>query len=77
MTISALPDGVAALDHTDPLEDGYRDSLRVDLVLAAGDLPLNDCKLFICGTHLNLARSILFLLGVDLPLAHRLFGDSL
>jgi hypothetical protein len=57
MTTSAAHDRVAALDHADPLEDGDRDALRVDLVLAAGHLLLHDCELFICGTHLNLALS--------------------
>jgi hypothetical protein len=51
MTTSAFPDRVAGLDHADPFEDGDRDALRVDLVLAAGDLPLDDFELFIGGTH--------------------------
>lgn len=53
MTTSAAPDRVAALDNADPFEDGDRDALRVDLVLAAGDLLLDVCELFGCGTHLN------------------------
>jgi hypothetical protein len=57
MTISALLDRVATLNHADPLENGNRHPLRVDLVLTAGDLLLDDCELFTCGTHLNFARS--------------------
>jgi len=55
MTTSAARDRAATLDHADSFEDRDRDALRVDLVGAAGHLPLNDCELFICGTHLNLA----------------------
>jgi hypothetical protein len=78
MTTSAARDRGAALDHADPLEDGDRDALRVDLVGPAGHLPLNDCELFICGTHLNLlVRLSRFRSGVDWYSAHRLLTAPL
>ena len=39
------------LQHADPFQDRDCDALRVDLVLAARDLVLNDRELFIVGTH--------------------------